>query len=254
MDPLSQTIALMRPQALAWRVFEADAPWRIRFPSVDAVVFGQLLEGACAIDLADGTSEEFRDGDFLLMPAPASWSMGTQGSGPETDFKAAIAEPGLLRSGRQGAAVTRFIAGAFVFAAPNADLLGGLLPQLVLIRGADAAAGRLGALLTLLGDEALASRPGRSLVLDRLLEVMLVESCAAPAGRPHPRAARPARGARGRADRRRPPGDAPGGAAGLDGRGAGAAGRPVPVGLRRAVLRERGHVADGVSAGVADET
>jgi AraC-like DNA-binding protein len=40
----------------------------------------------------------------------------------------------------------------------------------------DIAAHRLGALLAALGDEALADRPGRSLMLDRLLELMLVEA------------------------------------------------------------------------------
>jgi transcriptional regulator GlxA family with amidase domain len=43
-------------------------------------------------------------------------------------------------------------------------------------RGTDTIAGRLGALVAALGDEALADRPGRSLVLDRLLGVMLVEA------------------------------------------------------------------------------
>jgi AraC-like DNA-binding protein len=176
MDPLSQTIALLKPQALAWRVLEAHAPWRIRFPTTDVVVFGQLMEGVCAIELADGSCLSFNVGDFLLMPAPTSWTMGSPGAGVVVDLKAVFDAPEVLQSGVPGAAICRFMAGAFVFAAPNADLLRGLLPPVLHIRGAEMVAGRLGMLLSLLGEEALASRPGRSLVLDRLLEIILVES------------------------------------------------------------------------------
>ncbi len=176
MDPLSQVIALLKPQPLHWRVIEAHEAWSIRFPATDVVVFGQLIEGGCQIELADGTEMAFRAGDFLLMAAPSSWTMGTPGSGPSIDLKSVTADPGLLHSAACNPAITRVIAGAFVFAAPNADLLTGLMPPVVHISGTDVVAGRLGVLLKLVGDEALASRPGRSLVLDRLLEIILVES------------------------------------------------------------------------------
>jgi transcriptional regulator GlxA family with amidase domain len=44
------------------------------------------------------------------------------------------------------------------------------------VRGNEIAAARLGALLATFGNEAIADRPGRSLVLDRLLEVILIEA------------------------------------------------------------------------------
>ena len=176
MDPLSQAIALLKPRPLYWRVIEAHDSWSIRFPTTDMVVFGQLIEGACRIELADGSGITFRAGDFLLMEAPSSWTMGTPGSGPPIDLKAVSADPGLLLSAAGSPAVTRVIAGAFVFAAPNADLQAGLMPRVIHVRGTDVVAGRLGVLLKLVGDEALASRPGRSLVLDRLLDIILVES------------------------------------------------------------------------------
>jgi AraC-like DNA-binding protein len=175
-DPLSQVISLLKPQALAWRVIEAHDSWSIRFPTTDMVAFGQMIEGRCRIDLADGSAMDFQAGDFLLMAAPSSWTMGTPGSGPPIDLKAVFADPGCLLSSVQDPTITRFIGGAFVFAAQNADLLAGLMLPVIHMRGADVSAARLGALLKLLGDEALAARPGRSLVLDRLLEIILVES------------------------------------------------------------------------------
>ena len=176
MDPLSQVIALLKPQPQYWRVIEAHDVWSIRFPTTDVVVFGQLIEGTCQIELADGSGMAFQAGDFLLMAAPSSWTMGIPGSGPPINLKSVAADPGLLLSAACDPTITRVIAGAFVFTAPNADLLAGLMPPVIHVRGADIVAGRLGALLKLVGDEALASRPGRSLVLDRLLEIILVEA------------------------------------------------------------------------------
>lgn len=176
MDPLSQVIALLKPQPLYWRVIEAHDAWSIRFPATDVVVFGQLIEGGCQVQLADSSTLSFQPGDFLLMAAPSSWTMGTLGSGPSIDLKSVAADPGLLLSTVGVPTVTRVIAGAFVFAAPNADLLAGLMPPIIHVRGTDIVASRLGALLKLVADEALAGRPGRSLVLDRLLEIILVEA------------------------------------------------------------------------------
>jgi AraC-like DNA-binding protein len=51
-----------------------------------------------------------------------------------------------------------------------------VLPPITHLRATDRAASRLAAILTLLGDEANADRPGRSLVVARLLELMLVEA------------------------------------------------------------------------------
>ena len=187
-DPLSQVVALLRPQPLSWRVMEAHAPWSIRFPATDIIVFGQLIEGPCQVTLADRAPIDFQRGDFLLMPAPSAWTMGTSGHHPPVDLMTFLDSPGMLLSSERDPAITRFMAGAFVFAAPNAGLLAGLMPSVIHVRGAEVAAERLGALLKLAGDEALADRAGRSLVLDRLLEIILVDCLRhRPAGFAEPR-------------------------------------------------------------------
>ncbi len=176
MDPLSQTLSLLKPQVFAWNVIEAHDAWGIRFPAVDATVFGQIVEGGCRAELPDGSAITFEAGDFLLLANPGPWSMWTHPGGPFVDLKPLLAEPGLMRSGRSDPVVTRLMAGAFTFAAPNADLLRDLMPPVVHVRAAEVAAGRLGLLIKFLGEEALDDRPGRSLVMDRLLEVILVEA------------------------------------------------------------------------------
>ena len=174
-DPLSQLIALLRPQALQWRVVEAHNTWTIRFPSVNAVVFGQILEGMVHVERTDGRSFDLRSGDFMLMATPPVWTARPPGGGPDTPFAAYIDDPACLLSRDDDPVVTRFLAGYFIFAAENADLLANLMPPLIHIRADEVAAGRLGVLLHLLGEEAGVNRPGRALVLDRLLEITLVE-------------------------------------------------------------------------------
>jgi AraC-like DNA-binding protein len=175
MDPLSQIIDLLKPQAVWWRTVEAHDAWTIGFRPTDVVVFGQVLEGACRVEREDGVHLDLEEGDFLLMAAPPNWTMSALGGSAVVDFNTAIDDPGLIQSPHP-AHVTRFIAGNFTFATANRDLLSTLMLPIVHVRGNEIAAGRLGALLAAVGDEALADRPGRSLVLDRLLEVMLVEA------------------------------------------------------------------------------
>ena len=176
MDPLSQIIGLLKPQAVFWRVIEAHDAWTISFRPTNVVVFGQVIEGTCHVQREDGISFDLKAGDFMLMAAPPNWTMGALGGGTAVDFKAVIEDPRLLRSPAHTTQVTRFMAGNFGFSAANSDLISTLMLPIVRVRGNEIAAARLGTLLTTFGDEAAAYRPGRSLVLDRLLELILIEA------------------------------------------------------------------------------
>ena len=175
MDPLSQVISLLRPRELSWRMIAVREPWAIRFPAVEAVVFGQMIEGTCTLERGE-VQLELRPGDFMMMARPPEWTMR---SGPEVEpinLKVLFADPKALQGDGPAKPAARFLAGHFLFAEPNADQMAGLLSPIVHVRAADVAAQRLGRLLSLLDDEATADRPGRSLALDRLLEVILIES------------------------------------------------------------------------------
>ncbi len=177
MDPLSQIIGLLKPQAVFWRVVEAHHAWTIRFRPTNIVVFGQIIEGACHVEREDGIRFDLEAGDFLLMAAPPHWTMAAFGGGAATvDFGAVIDDPGLLLSPAHTGQVTRFMAGNFAFSAANRDLISTLMLPIVHVRGKEIAAARLSALLATFADEATRDRPGRSLVLDRMLELVLIEA------------------------------------------------------------------------------
>jgi len=179
MDVLSQIIALLRPQALLWKIVEAHGDWALRFPDEDYVVFGQVISGTCLLELQCREPMALHSGDFLLMTAPASWILRNGQNGDPLDFDSVYAGPSqavISVGATEDARVTRFIAGHFDFAPTHPDLLARHVPAVIHIRSTDVAASRVGHLLALIGDEATSERPGRSLILDRLLEVMLVES------------------------------------------------------------------------------
>jgi AraC-like DNA-binding protein len=58
----------------------------------------------------------------------------------------------------------------------NATLLLGLLPELIHIRSVEGDTSRLARIIDLIKDECADERQGRTMILERLLEVMLVES------------------------------------------------------------------------------
>jgi transcriptional regulator GlxA family with amidase domain len=80
---------------------------------------------------------------------------------------------GRFRVGRVGEPVNlRMQVGLCSFASPDAALLVSLLPAMIVARGEP----RLALLLQLVGDETRHRRAGRELVLERLLEVLLIEA------------------------------------------------------------------------------
>jgi AraC-like DNA-binding protein len=176
MDPLSQIIELLKPRAVFWRVVEAHDAWTISYRPTDVVVFGQVIEGTCHVEREDGISFDLAAGDFMLMAAPPNWTMAAFGGGSAVDFGAVVEDPGLLMPTERTTQTTRFMAGNFKFESGNRDLISTLMLPIVRVRGNEIAAARLGALLAAFGDEAVADRPGRSLVLDRLLGLILIEA------------------------------------------------------------------------------
>jgi len=84
-----------------------------------------------------------------------------------------------VRHGRlDGPPDVRLFGGYFVFESPDASILVSLLPSLIRIRGIE----RLSLLVRLVGDEARQDNIGRDLVLERLVEVLLIEALRAVPG------------------------------------------------------------------------
>ncbi|KJS19403.1 MAG: AraC family transcriptional regulator [Hoeflea sp. BRH_c9] len=186
-DPLSEVIGLLRPQAVFTKGISGAGRWGVRYGDFGHPSFAIVIEGCCRL-VVDGQMElHLQAGDFVLLPTTPGFTM----SGFEPviaefiDPHAAAAATGEVRHGRQdGPPSVRILGGYFLFDSEDAGLLVSLLPQQVHVRGVE----RLSVLVRLLIEEAALERSGRDLVLTRLVEILLVEalrltqSPAAPAG------------------------------------------------------------------------
>lgn len=179
MEPLSDIISLLRPRAAGAKVIEGAGRWAARYERVDNAGFGLVLAGECRLHIDGHAPVRLAQGDFILTPTTTGFTLAGDPDVEPVLFDAAEAMAlGASRARHgdpEGEAEFRMLGGYFQFDPANLALLTGLLPAFVHIRAADAAAGRLGRMIALIADEALSDRPGRDLVVERWVEILLVE-------------------------------------------------------------------------------
>ncbi|WP_246542133.1 AraC family transcriptional regulator [Roseibium polysiphoniae] len=179
LDPLSEVISLLRPQAPYSKLAEASGPFRVRRENVDEVFYCMLLVGRLRLDIDGKAPLELRAGDFVLVPKVTGLTVSSLDPPPPPGLvsRPDFGSDGVARIGRpEGLAETspevQQLIGHCSFASPDAELLMSLLPEMVVVRGE----GRLETLAALVRDEARADRPARDMVVEHLLQVLLIEA------------------------------------------------------------------------------
>jgi AraC-like DNA-binding protein len=174
-DPLSQFIALLQPRTVFSKRISGAGRWGVRYSEFGHPSFCAVLEGRCRLAVDGQRPLTLEAGDFVLLPATPGFVMGGfQPVTPERiEPKLVSASSAEVRHGtRGGRPDVRLLGGYFVFDSPDAALLVTLLPAIMHVRGIE----RLSTLVQLVGDEAAERRSGRDLVLERLVEVLLIEA------------------------------------------------------------------------------
>ena len=173
MDPLSDVIALLRPHAALSKPITGRGEWGVRYAAYGLPGFALVLEGQCWLAVEAAEAVRLERGDFVLLPStPAFRLYSRQGV---ACIHREPSDSAVRHGDQEGEADFQMLGGAFQIEAINAPLLLGLLPRMIHIRAASGDTGRLTAMIRLLMDECTANRPGRDMVLERLLEVLLVE-------------------------------------------------------------------------------
>lgn len=174
-DPLAQIVTLLQPTAPFSKRGCGAGPWRVRRTEVGRPFYCAILEGACRLTAGGHDETILREGDFVLLPSAYHFTMSSFVT--STD-EGTVSTPWVQPNGEhrlgdpEGPADVRLLVGYCVFRSPDASLLASLLPELVHIHGIN----RLGTLMQLVNDESRAARPARDVVLERLLEVLLIEA------------------------------------------------------------------------------
>lgn len=184
-DPLSEMVELLQPEALRSKVVSGAGCWRVEREQNGQPFYCAMLEGLALLEVPGLVPITLRAGDFALIPAAFGFTMSDVGGGWNDDLDPLTVTmlPGETRHGNPEASVNaRLLVGHFGFASLDAELLVRLLPQLVHVRNEP----RLTTLVQLVTQEALADRPARAAILSRLLEVMLIEALRSVTGEAAP--------------------------------------------------------------------
>lgn len=174
-DPLSEVITLLRPRAVFTKGISGAGRWGVRYTDFGHPSFCVVVEGGCRLAVDGEKPLTLEAGDFVLLPSTPGFTMS--GFDPVTpklyDPKRAATIEGDVRHGTpDGPPSVRLLGGFFIFEGADSGLLVSMLPGQVHVRGVE----RLSVLVRLLLEESAQQRAGRDLVLDRLVEILLVEA------------------------------------------------------------------------------
>ena len=173
-DPLSSVVTLLKPALSISKLVEAGGPWQVERQDMASPFYCAMVEGVCRIEVTGRAPVTLLAGDFILIPDLQGFRM-TSAVPLEQRAPAQPLEigPGRVRLGPPDAPVDmRALVGHCRFEAPASGLLVSLLPEMIHVSGHD----RLLALVPVIHEETRANRPGRELILERLLEVLLIEA------------------------------------------------------------------------------
>lgn len=180
MDPLLDTIRLLRPRATLFGAgFDAFGDWGLSFRKRDDLLFCWLEQGTCQLIRPGCAPVRIEPGDFLLIYTSTPFTLASDAAAAATavDSETVVAATRLKRLtlGSGVARPTTLHAGKFLIDQTNAQLLAGLLPPLIHIASHDASLSRVRSLLAM--NEMEARQPGDAseFIVTRLIELILVE-------------------------------------------------------------------------------
>ncbi len=174
-DPLAEIVSLLQPQAAFSKRARANGRWRVNRSETGQPFYCLVLAGCSQLKMKGHEPISLEQGDFVLIPAAWEFCMSSA-EPPDDDAPETLPEmlsPGEFWIGdQQQPAEVQTLIGYCQFGAPDAGLIVSLLPQFIHIRGES----RLTTLVQLVMDECRAQRPARHVVLERLLELLLIEA------------------------------------------------------------------------------
>lgn len=174
MDPLSDIIALLRPSTAISKPISGRGRWGVRYAAHNAPGFTIVLKGECWISFDGQAPVKLQKGDFILLPSSPAFTLGSH-PGIECELRDPLGTA--VRHGEQGGdADFESLGGTFCIEQANAPLLLSLLPRIIHIPASKGRTGKLSRVIELIIDECANDEPGKEMILQRMLDVLLVEA------------------------------------------------------------------------------
>lgn len=174
-DPLAEIIKMLMPRVPYTKVVHASGPWRVERTEVGKAYYCMLLAGRTYLEVEGADPVTLIAGDFVLVPAAANYAISSLDPPCKTPLRGTpeLGADGIVHIGpTDEPAAVQMLIGYCSLGSPDAELLVSLLPEMVVVREAE----RLKALAQLIADEARSDRPGRDVVLEHLMQVMMIEA------------------------------------------------------------------------------
>jgi AraC-like DNA-binding protein len=183
-DPLSSVVALLKPRPDISKLVVAGGRWQVDRTDMASPFYAAIVQGRARLEVNGHAPVMLVAGDFVMVPALDSFTM-TSELPPKPGATRLPLEtgPGIFRLGPADSPVElQALVGHCRFDAPDKTLLLSLLPQMIHVSGHD----RLMALVPIIHDETRADRPARAMILERLLEVLMIEALRSSPGYARP--------------------------------------------------------------------
>ena len=177
MDPFTDLINLLRPQATLWGRIKGTGRWGVSFRKRDDLLFCWVEAGECLLTRSNTASVLLRTGDFALIRTSSPFTLTSDPELEPEDSEAIVAATGSteLVLGETTGSCAMLRCGRFVFDTTNETLLWSLLPSLIHLPADQQISWRLRSLLNMNDAEGQHPGPGSDLVVSRLMELTLLE-------------------------------------------------------------------------------
>lgn len=173
-DPLSSVIALLKPRPDISKMVVAGGRWQVERTGMRSPFYAAIVEGRARLVVKGQEPVLLQAGDFVMIPEPESFVLTSEVPPPSGAARRPLETgPGIFRLGPVDSPIKmRALVGHCRFDALDRTLLLSLLPRMIHVSGHH----RLLSLVPAIHDETRANRPARELILERLLEVLMIEA------------------------------------------------------------------------------
>ncbi|ETA51799.1 AraC family transcriptional regulator [Rhodobacteraceae bacterium PD-2] len=173
-DPLADVVSLLKPVPSISKRVTGGGGWRVERTEMGNPFYCAIVAGGCLLTPSGRDPIRLEAGDFVLVPEIFDFVMtGLVPPGPQATTRWEEISPGVIRQGDPEAPTdVIMLVGHCAFASRDRSLLVSLLPDIVHVHGQD----RLMHLVQMIDDETRSARVARDMVLERLLELLLIEA------------------------------------------------------------------------------
>ena len=177
MDPLADIITLLRPKAVLSKLVSGAGNWAVRYSKFGHPSFALVLTGSCWLAVDGQSPVHLKAGDFVFLPTTPAFTLSSDlETKPVLVSPDSYSEQDRRHGDPAGEPSVLLQSGYFAFDPVNSPVLLKHLPDLIHIRSSDAGIDSLSQVIKLIEKEARAEGAGRELILERLLEILLVET------------------------------------------------------------------------------